>query len=190
MNCTGLISANVGSPCKVPVKGYEREGVIINRSDIDFGTLGTPTDNVYANIPLNTGKTGYKIVQLGDTPFTGTKTTLRKGTYGNGFDHTIQIVVLDNSPSVAHDIIDAIASGEFVVILECKDKGGSAKNGAFKIFGIEVGLKAETIDNDAYSEAAGGWIVTLKEEANSSACYLFATSYSATKTLVEGLLDS
>ena len=190
MNCTGLINAGIGSDCKLPTKGYEREGVIINRDDIDFGSLADPTNNTYATMPLKSGKTGFKIIQLGDQPFEGTKSSLRKGTYGNGFDHILQIVVLDNTPAVSHDIIDALASGEFVVILECKDKGGSSKNGAFKVYGIEVGLKAETMENDAYSEAAGGWIVTLKEEANSSACYLFATSYAATKTLVEGLLPS
>lgn len=190
MNCNGLITAGIGSACKLPIKGFEREGVIINRADVDFGSLGDPTNNIYSSLPLKSGKTGFKIIQLGDNPYEGTKTSLRKGTYGNGFDNILQIVVLDNDPSVAHNVIDAIASGEFVVVLECKDKGGSTKNGAFRLYGIEVGLKAETLENDAYSEAAGGWIITLKEQANSSALYLFSTSYSATATLVNGLLPS
>lgn len=191
--CDNMIKKEIIASCDDPiVPGLEQEGVIMNRSDVDFAaTLFNSTrKNVIETLAMKTGKKAYKVIIPGKTPFTGTNTALATGTYRNSFTNTIAIVILANDPDVCADIIDGLANGSYVVVLENKYKGLQKEttpgDAAFQVFGYYQGLTATTIESDKYSEETeGGWAVTLEEQkAPKSALFLFKTSYDATKTAV------
>lgn len=197
--CKYLISQDIAYDCKDPVStGVEPNGIIINREDIDFGSTqfadGQP--NCISQLKLKSGKHGYSILQGGKTPFTGTNTAFAEGTYVNTFTHLVSMVILDNGADVCENIIDGLANGEFVVILENKYKGlnkdthqGSA---AFQIYGWYNGLKASEITNDKYSEDTnGGWLVNLQEEKSpKSGVFLYNTDYEGSKSAFDALLTA
>lgn len=193
--CDYLVQKDIEVNCTDPlVQGVEAEGVIINRQDIDFSavTYDTAKANIIKTIALKTGKKGYRVVQGGNSPFTGTKTELATGTYRNTFTNTVSLVVLDNDPDVCKDIIDGLANGSFVVILENKYKGLNKTNAgeaAFQVYGWAQGLMATEITNEKYSEDTdGGWLVNLQEtKAPRSGMFMFTTDYEATKTAVDTL---
>lgn len=90
--CDNAIKKDILLNCDDPiVPGFEQEGVIINRSDIDFSTVAfnTTRKNVIETLALKSGKKGYKVVVSGSTPFTGTNTALATGTYRNTFINTV-----------------------------------------------------------------------------------------------------
>ena len=144
-------------------------------------------------IELSNSYEPVKVVVPGKNPFTGTKTSLVAGTYRSSFTNTVAIVILANDPDVCADVIDGLANGTYVVVLENKYKGlqkeGNPGDAAFQVYGYYQGLTATAIDNDKYSEdTEGGWAVTLEEQKTpKSALFLFKTSYEATKTAVNTL---
>ena len=177
--CDEVLKKDIIPSCDDPVvPGFEQEGVIMNRDDIDFATtaFSATKKNVIETLALKTGKKAYKVVVPGNSPFTGSQVALAAGTYRNTFTNTIAIVVLDNGPDVCADIIDGLANGSYVVVLENKFKG----------------LQKETTPGDCafqYSEdTEGGWAATLEEQkAPKSALFLYKTSYDTTKTAIETL---
>ena len=197
--CDNAIKRDIELNCDDPiVPGLEPEGVIMNRSDIDFSTVAfnTTRKNVIETLAMKSGKKAYKVVVSGSTPFTGTNTALATGTYRNTFTNTVNMVILVNDPDVCADIIDGLANGEYVVILENKAKSLQKEenpgDSAFQIYGYYQGLKAAEISNDKYSEETeGGWSVSLQEtKVPKSALFYFKTDYDTTKTAIETLTSA
>lgn len=197
--CDNAIKKDILLNCDDPiVPGVEQEGVIINRSDIDFSTVAfnTTRKNVIETLALKSGKKGYKVVVSGSTPFTGTNTALATGTYRNTFINTVNMVILANDPDVCADIIDGLANGEYVVILENKAKNllkeENPGDSAFQIYGYYQGLKAAEISNDKYSEETeGGWSVSLQEtKVPKSALFMYKTDYETTKAAIDTLTSA
>lgn len=186
MNCTGLISQSLSNTCKNRPFGFEQKGIIINRPDIDFGSVvfNTSSTNSIKTMPLLTGKSGFQVVNFGTKPFNGTKKSgVTKETSPGKVTKVVQFFVPDHDPAVDEGFIDAILNGEFVMILEHKDKNETANDAAFEIYGYQNGLHFTAMEQDEYSDYGSGWLITMEEtEAPSSGMYLFDTSYSATKT--------
>lgn len=186
MNCTGLISQSLSNTCKNRPFGFEQKGIIINRPDIDFGSVvfNTGSTNSIKTMPLLTGKSGFQVVNFGTKPFNGTKKSgVTKETSPGKVTKVVQFFVPDHDPAVDEGFIDAILNGEFVMILEHKDKNETANDAAFEIYGYQNGLHFTAMEQDEYSDYGSGWLITMEEtEAPSSGMYLFDTSYSATKT--------
>lgn len=190
--CDSLIAANISQNCENPlVAGVEREGVIINRSDIDFAA-SVVSGNKITTLALKSGKKGFKITQPAAAPFSGTSTTLTTGTYYNSWTHNVGFVVLDNTPDVCSKVIDGLANGSFVVVLENKTKSGKdTPNGQeFQVYGWHQGLKASEISEEKYSEDTdGGWAVTMTESKSPlSAVFFSAGSYASTKSAFDSLV--
>lgn len=194
--CDNLIKKDIAPSCDDPiVPGIEQEGVIMNRSDLDFAAtvFNATRKNVVETLAMKTGKKAYKCIVPGATPFTGTNTALATGTYRNTFTNTVSIVVLANDPDTCADIIDGLSNGEYIVVLENKFKGLQKEtnpgDAAFQVYGYYQGLKASEMTNDKYSEETeGGWIVNLQEtKVPRSALFLYKTSYEATKAAVDTL---
>ncbi|UVX35841.1 MAG: hypothetical protein [Bacteriophage sp.] len=194
--CDNLIKKDIVPSCDDPITpGVEQEGIIANRADIDFSatTFNTTRKNVIETLAMKSGKKAYKVVVYGGTPFTGTNTALATGTYRNTFTNTVNMVILANDPDVCGDIIDGLANGEFVVILENKAKGIQKEenpgDSAFQVYGFYQGLKAAEISSDKYSEDTdGGWAISLTEtKVPKSALFLYKTSYETTQKAVEAL---
>lgn len=196
--CDNFIKQGISPSCDDPlVQGVEQRGVIINRDDIDFSAavFNATRKNVIETIALKAGKNAYEVVVMGSTPFTGTNTALATGTYRNTFTNTVSIVILDNGPDVCENVIDGLANGEFVVILENKFKGLQKEENpgdtAFQVYGWYQGLRASEMTNDKYSEDTdGGWAVSLQEtRAPKSGVFLFKTDYETTAAAVESLVS-
>lgn len=197
--CDEMLKKDIAPSCDDPVvPGYEQEGVIMNRDEVDFAltTFNATQKNVIETLAMKSGKKGYKVVVPGKTPYTGSKTSLTTGTYRNTFTNALQIVVLDHGPEVCSDIIDGLANGSYVVILENKykalQKESNPGNAAFQVYGYYQGLTATTLENDKYSEdTEGGWLVNLEEtKCPKSALFYFKTDYDTTKQALETLVTT
>lgn len=197
--CDFLLAKDIAASCVDPVvPGFEQEGIIMNRDEIDFGAITFDNDrsNVISQLAMLAGKRAYKVRVLGNTPFTGTGTSFVAGTYQNTFTNTVQFVVLDNGPEVCESIIDALANGRFVMILENTFKGlnkdTNKGDAAFQIYGYTQGLAASAIENDKYSEDTnGGWLVTMTEtKASKSGMFLYKTDYATTKAMFDSLTEA
>lgn len=189
--CESLIKQAITASCENPiVRGLESDGVIINRSDIDFSAC-TVSGNTISALVLKSGKVGYPVYQMGSAPFTGTAISLTTGTYKNKFQNTVSIAILDNSPEVAEKVIDGLANGSFVVVLRNRHKGEDGSS-EYQVFGYHQGLVASAIENDKYSEDLdGGWLVTLQESnAPKSAMFFFASTAAATATAYAALTQT
>lgn len=192
-SCDSIIAKAIQANCDNPlVRGMEPDGVIINRGDIDFSKCVFSNDNknIITTLLLKAKKQGYPVVQLGQTPFTGTQTTLTTGTYHNTFQNQVQIVVLDNGPEVARDIIDGLANGSFVMILRNLTKGANGE-AEYQVYGYYQGLHATEINNEKYSEDTdGGWLVTMQESAApKSALFFFDTDSTTTQAKYQSLMS-
>lgn len=198
--CDGLIKRSINTECcDRVVRGVERVGVICNREDVDFSavTYGTNADgntdkHRVANLPLLAGKTGYKIVQFGQQPFSGTNTAAEVGNFGSTFTEQVSFVILENNPDAA-DFVDGLANGEFVVVLENKAKGeceGKEGYSAFQVYGLQGGLTMSEGTSDKYSDDnLSGWSVSLQGVRNPlSAQFLDAGSYAANKAIFDSLM--
>lgn len=196
--CDYMIKQGISPSCDDPiVQGVEQRGIIMNRDDIDFSAavFNSTRKNVIETIALKSGKKAYEVLVLGSTPFTGTNTALATGTYRNTFTNTVSLVILDNGPDVCENVIDGLANGEFVVILENKFKGlqkdENPGDPAFQVYGWYQGLRASEMTNEKYSEDTdGGWAVSLQEtRAPKSGVFLFKTDYDTTAAAVESLVS-
>ena len=193
MNCEGIITQGLKKECSNHPNGFERFGIIMNRGDIDWSavTIASGTTNIVGTFALNNGATGFQVLQYGTKPFNGTKKSgVSKEAAPGKMTKTVQFFVPDRDPQVDEGFIDALLNGEFVMILETKDKG-LQNDAAFEFFGFHNGLHFKAIEQDNYGDYGSGWLVTMEEtEAPASSMYLFKTSYAATKTLFLGLLGS
>lgn len=203
--CDGLISQSIQQDCDNPiVGGIEQEGIIFNRKDIDSSATEWEKDttgdnavkgrkNVFTKIGLRSGAKAYKVVIPTNQPFNGTTTTLEAGTNRNTFTNNVGMVILNNDPDVCQNVIDSLATGDFVAILENKykntNKATKPGDSAFQVYGYYQGLKASTLENDKYSEdTEGGWNVVLTEtKAPKSAFFYFDTDLETTRAKLETL---
>lgn len=188
--CDSYISKDILMNCdSVLTKGFEEDGIIINRGHIDFAkTVFGDKKNIIKTLVLKSGYRGYEVRSAGATPFTGATTSMVKGTYKNTWNSSVPIIILDNSPEVVEDIVEGLANGTFVVILRNKTKGVNGDS-EYQVYGYHQGLMAETVENDKYSEETdGGWLATLQETGSpKAAMFLFNTDAETTGKAFESL---
>lgn len=185
MVCEYLIASDITANCSSLIRpGVQPIGYIINKGDIDSVV---ESDGIVTSITLKTGKNAYQIQQVGQQPFNGTSIELQEGDYVNTFNKVVSFVILDNSPSVSKDIVEPLANGEFVVILENKYNVAASRN-AFEIIGLETGAKATAISQNKY-ENLSAWSVELTESETPVANkFVWSTDYATTKAAIEALL--
>lgn len=155
--CDYLISTDItGYDCSEPhAKGAEREGLLINRADIDTLTVLNFTITVF-NLKCG-GKKAYKISQSGKQPFTGTQQEMVEGANFNTITNTLQFVVLKQDKDWAEQLF-ALVNGEFVAVLQNKE-------GNYQVYGAETGLHCAGAVRELYSDDnLSGWVVTMTEE--------------------------
>lgn len=191
-SCDYKLAADMMANCENPsTKGLRNYGYLINYDDIDFESCvrDESNPNILTTLVLQTGKKAYRMYVPGNTPYTGTNKAFAKGTYRNSFTKGVNLVILDNGPSVVKDIINPLANGLFVAILENKFSGKDGKN-TFEVYGFEQGLAASALADDKYSEdTEGGWSATLEETgAPSAGIFLFNNTVAATRTALASLV--
>lgn len=198
--CDFLLQADLVAPCDgLSSSGLKNAGYIVNYDDVDWDniTKDSQNPNIVKNFLLKSGKNAYKVYVPGKTPYTGTNKALATGTYRNKFTKQVKLVVLSNGAGVCHDIIDQLANGRFVVILE-NDFQGATKDNTFEFYGLELGCAATEMSDDKYSEDTdGGWAVTL-EETNAPTSGIFylkdgdqsSSAIEVTRAALEALLPA
>ncbi len=192
-NCDFKLVDDIVADCNsMSVKGLGSNGYIINFDDVDkeSSTFDKTNPNLLTSLILLAAKKAYRMYVPGKTPYTGTNKALTAGTYVNTWTKQISLVVLDEGPDVCHNIIDKLSNGRFIVILENKTAGSGGK-ATYEVYGYEAGLTASAGTNEKYSEETnGGYAVTLEETgANKSGIFLFAESLSATRQMLDSLVQ-
>lgn len=189
--CNGIIKAGIpkGDCANLPAKGYERLAILINREDIDFTNvaMSETRGNVVISLGLKTGKVGYEVHQMGGTPFTGSNAALEDNNYYKAVTKNVVIAVINNDRDVYGQFVDPLLNGEFVVVLERKDKGKDQAS-AFEIVGFHNGLTLTALAEDAYGDNFGGGLYTLTETAAPVSRLYLGESYEAGKALFDSLL--
>lgn len=160
--------------------GWEQVGYIINRSDIDYAAIkyGYKTDypnTVVTQFAAKDGKKGYFVGQLKNA-FTDSQVNLNVGDYRNTFTNQVHFTAFGNSVGLSK-VINGLANGEFVMILEQKEKGENGES-AYRIFGLDNGLTATEITNNPTDDSIGNsWNIVLEETgASSSEYFLFIST--------------
>ncbi len=189
--CDFNLAADIAADCSaMSVKGLGNRGWIFNFDDVDreASAFDKTNPSLLSALILNTGGKGYKVFVPGSTPFTGTNKALVKGTYVNTWTKQVKLVILNEGPDVTTNIVDKLANGRFVMVLENKTTGAGGK-ATYEVYGWEAGLTAAEMANDKYSEETnGGYSATLEETgANKSGVFLYGDSLAATKTMLESL---
>lgn len=186
-NCDTKLAVNiVYDACNPAAKGLKSVGWIANFDDIDHtATQATRTSgsNLFTDIVLKSGKKLYKIFQSGKTPFSGNTSEAQVGTYRVTWNKTLPFIILNSGADVSANIIDKIANGKFVAIVENAFSGNNGDN-EFEIIGLETGLTLTEGNNEKYNEDyGGGWSLTMVEEnAPTSGFYLLDTDVATTLT--------
>lgn len=185
--CLGVITANIDEDCDNPrVIGYEDTAVIVNRSDIDWASLTYAAGNkrIVDNFVLLTGKKPYVIFNPRPTntnpSFNGTQTELNAD---NGhYTKNLQFYYKGIGGEVSANVVEPLAKGEYVVILQRKDHSG---HGSFQIFGLQNGIYAT---GQVQDETTGYWLMTMAVDEPFAETELFKTDYVATKALFDALV--
>lgn len=183
--CLGVISANIDEDCDNPrVIGYEDTAVIVNRSDLDWTgvTYNASNKRIVEAIALASGKTPFVIYnpRLSNPSFNGTQTALNADT-GN-YTKTLQFYYKGIGGEAAANVVEPLAKGEYVVILQRKDHTG---HGAFQIFGLQNGIYATEQVQD---ETTGYWLMTMAIDEPFAETEFFKTDYASTKALFDALV--
>lgn len=159
MDCIQKLTANISYDCSPAGKakaGLETKAVIINKNDLDLTAVTTSGASI-TNISLMSGTTGYSIdwiKQLGSS----TSEFAANDSGVDSFSHGFACRVFGQGAADAERIRE-LGLGEYVVVVESKYKGADNAE-AFKIFGLENGLKMSegsytSLEND------GSFLFTL-----------------------------
>ena len=190
--CNGIIKQGIpkGDCANLPAKGYERVAVLINREDIDFNnvTLAEGKKNVLTSLGLLAGKVGYEIHQMGSEPFTDTNAALEANSYYKSVTKNLVIAVINNDRDTYGNFVDPLLNGEFVAVVERKDKGKDHAS-AFEVLGYHNGLTLTALDENAYGDYYGGGLYTLTETAAPISRMYLGETYEAGKALFDSLLE-
>jgi len=188
-DCINKLTSNISYDCSPSGRaraGIETTAVLVNKSDIDLTAL-TSTGATVTNLTLKNGASGYKIdwiKQLGNTASEFTPNDSGVDTFSHSFACRVFGQTADDS-----ERIKELSGGEFVVVVESKFKG-TANADAFKVFGVENGLRMSegsftSLEND------GSFLFTLASQEGYGESYpwqvLLETSYTATKTKFDAL---
>lgn len=189
MSCINKLTANISYDCSSENRaksGLETKAVIINAVDIDKTAL-TQSGSTVTNLSLLSGTTGFSISWIRQLGSTGSEVVLNDSGL-DSFSHSFACRVFGQSAEDAERIKELL-EGEFVLVVETKFKGTSNAD-AYKIFGLENGLKmAEgsftSLEND------GSFVFTLKSQEGFGESYPYKifleTNYSTTKAKFDAL---
>lgn len=185
--CDFALAQSFGYDCTNPVKqGAKNTAYIYNYDDIKRADINVVDGKITA-LPVIEGKTGYKVFVAGNAPYTGSNKNLVVGTYRNDYTKNVQFVILSNGADITSKVVQKLANGLFVMVIEKKYLGSTGFDNAFEVFGLESGLKCTAQAEELYSDdTEGGWSVTLTEEdAPSAGIFIVGESYDATKQALE-----
>lgn len=194
MVCEELLTAGYSHACDGQRRGFEADGVIINRADIDFSTSTLKTGTNKGTIVLKSGAKGYAIVQPANNPFDGSASELNVGTYVNTWTKNIQVLLMSVGPDTSA-LVDKLVNANCVLILRNKQKYDSGSStpddeSEYEVFGIENGLKVSAGSRTPNDEdTMGGTLLTLTESnAPSHGMFMWDTDKATTDAAYTALV--
>jgi len=190
LSICGEISANILISCLFPIQaGTEDTLILLNRTDIVSTTRNGSNLQIVENIILASGASGYAYQGMNNSH--KPKFNVVKVGPFKRWSHQIDFMafgVLADSKEQMQKLKD----GDIVAIVYNKFKGISG-NGAFEIYGLDAGLKIETIERDVTNqETQGAFAISLMSDADTGLepfppKTLFITNYATTLAVVDGL---
>lgn len=184
-----LAASIVADMCNPATKGAKSLGYIANFDDIDHTAMASSrVGNLYNTFALKEGAKLYKIFQSGKKPFNGAKSDAVVNDYRTTWNKTIPFVIFDNGADVTENIIDQLANGKFVSVVENAFSGHNGDN-TYEIVGMETGLMMSEGTAEKYNDDyGGGWYITMMEEnAPSAGLYVLDEDVAKTKAMLETL---
>lgn len=184
--CLGVLAGNISTDCDNPrVQGYEQEGLIFNRSDIDWTAVTYDASNprIVKTIALVAEATPYVVYnsRSNPLPFNGTTTVYNQD--DNRYDKTVQFYFEGIGGKASADVVEPLKGGQYVMLLQRKDHRG---DGSFQLIGMQTGLVATAQEQN---EDTGYWLMTMGCSEPSAEVAFFNTDYATTKAAFDSLLD-
>ena len=189
---TAGVSVNLATACTTPrIKGYEQIGLLVLKADIDLAitTVSGTNSRIIDNFVLkNDGETPpvYKTASViyntkkNPLPFNGTQTAYNRD--ADAYDKVVQFYVEGIGGGAAKDAIEPLKDGDYVVILERKDKSGTNGAGSFQMFGWQKGLSAGNEGGaQVQDEETGYWLITMTTQEPFAEIEWLDTNYLTTK---------
>lgn len=140
MSCIKDITQDITYSCGFKaIQGLEKKALLVNRAHIDFSAIvRNANGTVITALPLLAGKTAYIVDDIKNLNTVSSEFV--SGDSDNGHKHSF-LARFHNLDENALANINALTNGaELVVITETKFKGNAQKS-AFKIFGLDLGMK-------------------------------------------------
>lgn len=186
----GLVTSHQLVNCNTkPKAGMEVTILIGNRTEIS--SLGYNASNAYIveSITMVTGKKFWKFQGIKQSNVF--ETTMQRLKYFNGWNHGGSFLIFDNSGATVKQITDEIANGDFVVIVENKNKGADGEM-AFEMHGFGCGLVATEIKRAPQDQdTQGAWFIKFgaveNEYESNPPLKVFVTDYAATQAVIAGV---
>lgn len=187
-NCINKLTQNISYDCSTSHRakgGLETKAVILNTADIDLASL-TQSGATVTNLSLKAGATGYEIGWVKQLGSVTSEASINDGL--DTFTHAFACRVFGQGAADAERIKELL-EGEFVLVVETKYKGSNNVD-AFKIFGLENGLKMSegsftSLEND------GSFLFTLSSVENFGESYpwkvYLESNYTTTKAKFDNL---
>lgn len=187
----GAITAAILKDCTNPlIGGTDTTIYVANYADIASVTRNGSNPQIIEAITMVATKKFYKYE--GQNNSVEPEQHLVKQKYARVYDHLIKFKVFNATPTTKAQL-ELMAVGRIVAIVENNWKNGTTGNGAFEIYGLDVGLEVENLDRMlADADTQGAFDLTLKTPEAAKEGHLpatlFITSYSATQAVIAALI--
>lgn len=189
-DCSKISAGKAAEDCShVPVPGTAYRMILANYADIDRTAIAE-TANVVSALALSGAAVAFAFESLPDA--TVGSFSLAVGTYINQFDHMVDARLFAKNEA-GKAFLNGLKNARVVAIIENKSFNAADTTPVkYEIYGLNSGLElAEMAGTTTYEDQT---VYTFKLSSNENAKEgslpktLYATSISATDTLVSGLL--
>lgn len=184
MECISALSKDLGFECSPPLRGVEKNVLLINRADIDKAAT-TLDKNVITSLVLKEQKKAFLMQYAKDTHISVATKPVISDEDINGHEHSIVIVVYGKSAEDCAEIDKLVKGGDLIAIVENKDQSGDGKH-AFDVFGFRSGL----VVSEGEGRTNGGYYrLTMKtptgQTETENVLKWLQTDYATTKALFD-----
>ena len=191
--CVQAITRDIAEDCENRIhSGIQHMAIIINKDDI-LGVAYDPANRRHVTgLTLKAGARAYMLDNVRNNPFTGTNTQLQVGDFRNTYTRTVAFFVPLDGWETSKDILDPIANGKYVVIMQNEWLHTNSKgeiDNEYQIYGLDKGCTVSSMAQTKY-ENDDVWSIEMTEEgvANSGR-FIKVENVTDTSTQVEATSD-
>ncbi|MBQ5551081.1 MAG: hypothetical protein IIT32_08465 [Bacteroidales bacterium] len=165
--CVQAITRDIAEDCENRIhSGIQHMAIIINKDDI-LGVAFDPANRRHVTgLTLKTGARAYMLDNVRNNPFTGTNTQLQVGDFRNTYTRTVAFFVPLDGWETSKDILDPIANGKYVVIMQNEWLHTNSKgeiDNEYQIYGLDKGCTVSSMVQTKY-ENDDVWSIEMTEE--------------------------